>query len=259
MINLLLLIIMIAALCGMVFCNRKQRKDTRLQAVALGLLVVVIASGGMFMCRQDTLSMLGLNESGQQDEFEQKLRAAQGYVVANYIKSSYPGKRKVLLVAPEGYGAFGSALLRQMLETQVGALAQETLHVAGSDNSKLITPAADRTRESQAIDQAIARHPDAKVVILLGVSPSGDSLRRLNIYRKNYSERPRMIIIGISNLNEWVAQQLSSGMWDALVVTDLTKTSLENNVLSENPIELFNSRYVLVTRDNLQRNRRFFH
>lgn len=260
MVNLLLLIVMIAALCGMVFCNRKQRKDAKFQAVALGLLVIVIASGGMFMCRQDTLSMLGLSENSQPDAAEHKLHAAQGYVVANFIKSSYPGKRKVLLISPEGYSAFAMSLLGQMHESQVGALVQETLqfNTAGSD-SKLITPATDRSRETLMIDNAIARHPDAQVVVLLGMSPSGESLRRLGVYRKNYSERPRLIVIGLTNLDSWAANQLSTGMFDALVVTDLTKAVHGIAELPENPVELFNSRYVLVTRDNLHRNRRFFH
>ena len=47
MINLILTAVMIASLCGMVFCNRKHKKNgTRYQLMALGLLVVVIACGG---------------------------------------------------------------------------------------------------------------------------------------------------------------------------------------------------------------------
>ena len=41
MVNLLLLALMIAALLGMVFCNRQQKKNTRYQVIALSLLVLV--------------------------------------------------------------------------------------------------------------------------------------------------------------------------------------------------------------------------
>ena len=261
MVSLLLLLLMIAALCGMVFCNRRQRKDAKFQIIALVLLVVVIASGGMFMCRLDTLSLLGFSDNGSQSAaLENKLNESQGYMVANFIKNSYPGKRKVLLIAPAGLEVFGRALLTQLHESKVGTLWQEQLTSSGGNADTLITPVADYSAEARQIDAAIDRHPDAQVVIIAGIAPSGDSLQRLKVYRKSYESRPRIIILGLTNLNDWAYRQMQDGKIDALIVTDLTKALPDaKEPVPENLLEVFNSRYVLISKDNLRRNRRFFH
>jgi len=127
------------------------------------------------------------------------------------------------------------------------------------DPSKLITPAADRLAEAGSIDAAVAKHPDAKLVILAGISPSGESLKKLKLYSLPASRRPRLVIIGLSNLTGWVEKQLENGFFDALIVADLTKSALGITELPDNPLEVFNRYYVLITKDNLRRNRRFFH
>ena len=257
MLNLLLTAIMIAALCGMVVCNRRQRKSTHYQLAALVLLVVVIASGGLFMCRIDALAMLGLDSpENEQAEHENKLYAAQGYVVANFVHNSVAKTSAVLLVTSDGGSAFNRTLLEKLRESGISKVFMEVLTVPNSD--PMVNPTGDRLAESRAIDAAIAKHPEAKAVILSGISPSGDSLRNLSIYQKSYSSRPKIIVIGVSNLSNWVYGQLEKGLFEALVVTDLTKI-IDHSELPENLLEVFNSRYVLITKDNYKRHRRFFH
>lgn len=260
MLNLLLMVLMIAALGGMVVCNRQHRKSTKFQGIALGLLVVVIASGGMFMCRLGTLSVLGLSDITNDDSIDMKLRSAQGYVTANYIHNSLPAQSKILLISPQGNSVFDRALLEQLRDSGAKLVVQETLTQEEKDDpSKLITPAADRIAEAGSIDAAVAKHPDAKLVILAGISPSGESLKKLKLYSLPASRRPRLVIIGLSNLTGWVEKQLENGFFDALIVADLTKSALGITELPDNPLEVFNRYYVLITKDNLRRNRRFFH
>jgi len=260
MLNLLLMVLMIAALGGMVVCNRQHRKSTKFQGIALGLLVVVIASGGMFMCRLGTLSVLGLSDITNDDSIDMKLRSAQGYVTANYIHNSLPAQSKILLISPQGNSVFDRALLEQLRDSGAKLVVQETLTQEEKDDpSKLITPAADRLAEAGSIDAAVAKHPDAKLVILAGISPSGESLKKLKLYSLPASRRPRLVIIGLSNLTGWVEKQLENGFFDALIVADLTKSALGITELPDNPLEVFNRYYVLITKDNLRRNRRFFH
>ncbi len=260
MINLLLVVLMVAALGGMVFCGREQRRRPVLQLIALLLLVLVIASGGMFMCRLGALSVLGFDDSEQRHaELDKKLREAQGYVVANFIKNRFPNNKKVLLISNTASGAFNQALLGQLHDSGVGALVREPLTADSAEApDNLITPVADRAAEAQAIDAAIAKHPDAGVVILAGIAPSGESLARLGVYRMPESTRPKIIVIGLANLTEWVADQIEKGLFSGIVITDLTKASVLDETLPENPIEVFNSRFVLINKDNLNRNRRFF-
>lgn len=258
MINLLLMALMIAALLGMVFCNRQNRKNTKFQLIALSLLVIVIASGGMFMCRLGTLSVLGLNETEDpESENDKKLRASQGFVVANFIRNSYAGKNQILLIMPEGISHRSGAFIDELRTGNAGNLRVELIRQNNSD--KLITPAADKRNETNAVNAAIARHSDAEIIILYGLAPSGDSIRYLQVYDQPYDKRARIIVLGLTNLNDWAARQLREGFFDAMVITDLTRVSRSREALPENLMEVFDSCYVLVTRDTLNRNRRYFH
>lgn len=258
MINLLLLALMIAALLGMVFCNRQQKKSSRFQIIALSLLVIVIASGGMFMCRLGSLTVLGMKDNSDPvSSNDKKLQAAQGYVVANFIRNSFPNQNQVLLIMPEGISHRSVPFIDELRNGNIGNLRVEVIRQNTGD--KLITPAADRRSESRAIDEAIARHRDAQTVILYNLAPSGDSIRYLQIYDQPYSKRAKIIVLGLSNLNDWAARQLREGFFNAMVITDLTRGSRSREHLPDNLMEVFDSCYVLITRDNLNRNRRYFH
>ena len=258
MINLLLLALMIAALLGMVFCNRQQKRNIKFQIIALSLLVVVIASGGMFMCRLGTLSVLGMNENDNSaSEKDKMLRASQGFVTANFIRNRYPQKNQVLLVMPENVVSRNAAFIEELRNGNIGNLRVELIR--HNNNDKLITPAADSRAETRSIDAAIAKHPEAQTIILCGLTPSGSSIRYLQVYEQPFNKRAKIIVIGLSNLDTWAARQLRDGFFDALIITDLTKISQGNTALSDNLMEIFNSCYVLITKDNLNRNRRYFH
>lgn len=258
MVNLLLLALMIAALLGMVFCNRQQKKNTRYQVIALSLLVLVIASGGMFMCRLGTLSVLGLNgNDNPTNDNDKKLRAAQGFVTGNFIRNSYKSGKNILIIMPEGVAASAEPFINELRAGNIGTVRIELIRLDNSDN--LITPAADHRAESRAIDAAIARHSDSDVIIFYGLAPSGASIRYLQVYEQPYEKRAKIIVLGLTNLNEWAARQIREGFFDAMIITDLTKASHSRTILPDNHMEVFDSCYVLITRSNLNRNRRYFH
>ena len=260
MISLLLTAVMIAALCGMVICNRKHRKGAHYQLIALGLLVVVIASGGMFMCCIDAFGMLGLSESGKNtpQDIHRQTRAC-GFVLGNYIHSNTVAGSKILLISSEKHSLLNTTIISRLAEFGMTNVVQEHLQLKSvHDEDNLVNPTEDRMAESLSIDEAVARHPDAKFVVISGLSPSGEALRRLKTYKIPESRRPRLIIVGITRLNDWVYNQLENNYFDALIATDLTK-NIPNTESSDNLLEVFNNRFVLITRQNLVRNQRFFH
>ena len=259
MVDLVLMALMTAALCGMVICNRKHRKDLRFQILALGLLGVVIASGGIFMYRLNSQKILGLPMDAYESELDNRLRNAQGFVVGNYIRTRSGSDGKVLLISPEMAVPLNQSLLSQFRAAGLTRLVHEKIHFP-DDNPRdtLINPVADRAAESSGIDSAVARHPDARAVVLAGIAPSGASLQRLKLYKMPSSRRPRLIVLGLSNLTEWTANQLRKGFIDALVVADPAKVLPASDKLPENPVALFDCCYTLITKDNLERNLRFF-
>ena len=259
--NILLVLLMVASLGGMLFCGKGRRTRPALQLIALLLLVLVIVSGGMFMCRLGALSVLGVgDDSDRHLKMDQKLREAQGFVIGNYIKNTFPGRKNVLLISRDSFRSFNTALALQLREAGSFKLMQEIIsdNFAAPAADKLLTPGAEQHAEGSAIDAAIARHPEAQVVILVGVSSAGEAVTRLKVYRMNEAVRPKIIVVGINALSEWFARQIEHGGIAAVVLPDFTKPFRFDEVLPENPVEIFSEHYVLITPANLKRNRRFF-
>ena len=259
MISLILMTLMIAALIGMVICNRYHRKDMRFQIIALVLLTIVLACGGLFMCRLDTNTLLGVKTDTDTDSLDNKLRAAQGFVTANYIRTACGSNGKVLLISPDSALQLNHSLLAEFHKVGLTQVVHE--NIIFPDNTpgdKLINPVADRAAETSSIDAAITRHRDARVVVIAGISPSGASLYKLNVYKLPSERRPRLIIIGLNNLTDWCARMIRDGFFDAVMAVDPTRSLPVADKIPDNPVELFGCCFVFITKDNLQRNMRFF-
>ena len=259
MINLILTAVMIAALCGMVFCNRKHKKNAiRYQLMALGLLVVVIACGGMFMCRLDTLSMFGLDDHEELRTMNaQKFDEAKAHVVATYIKNNRPGKKKILLVADKSSNNFAGFLTSKLSDMNVANLVKETIAHDSGDEDKMISETAATAAEVSSIDSAIDKHKDAAVIILAGISPSGKALESLKLFKPGFGKRPQVIVLGPTILSRWVYDRIENEQIEALILPDMTRMVPVD--LPENINEVFSCRYVLLNKNNLSRNKRFLH
>ena len=251
--------LMIAALLGMVFCNRRHHKDMRFQVVALVLLTIVIACGGLFMCRLDTSTLLGVKTDNENSELDSKLRAAQGFVVASYIRTMCGSNGKVLLISPASTIQLNQSLLSEFHNAGLGRLIHEKITFPdNTPGDKLINPIADRAAETSSIDNAIDRHRDASAVVIAGIAPSGASLQKLRVYSIPADRRPRLIILGLNNLTDWCAKMIRDGYFDAVSAADPARNLPEANKIPDNPVALFDCCYILITKDNLKRNMRLF-
>lgn len=259
--NILLVLLMVASLGGMLFCGKGHRSRPALQLIALLLLVLVIVSGGLFMCRLGALSMLGVEDDPDRHvKYDQKLREAQGFVLGTYIKNAFPGKKNVLLISRNSFRAFNDALALELRNTGNFKMRTEILNdefdTPAAD--KLLTPGAEQRAEGTAIDAAVAAHPEAEVILLVGISSYGDAATKLKVYKLRDAVRPKIIVVGINSLTEWFARQIENGVIAAVVLPDFTKPLRYDEALPENPVEVFNEHYVLIHPGNLRRNRRFF-
>ncbi|MBE6379884.1 MAG: hypothetical protein E7047_03035 [Lentisphaerae bacterium] len=258
MINILLTAVMIAALCGMVFCNRKQRKNSKYQLVALGLLVVVIASGGMFMCQSSALSFLGLGSSDHTvAENNRKFNYSQGVVLGKYIKNNFPDNSRILLISPEGNVTFNDAL-----QNELGSMQVEHMPLAVSDQGEdsdgtLITGGSANSAAPDSINTAINRRKNVDLVIAAGRVELKD-LKDLDMYGWSASRRPQLIVQGCTEPDEWLSEQIKLGYIRAVVVADPTKR-IPGESLPDDMQKVFDSRYVLIHKGNLDEHKAFFY
>ena len=257
MLKLLLTAGMIAALCGMVICNRKPRKEIKYKIIALILLLLVLISGGLFMY------LPALSEQTEVHKFtnssitnsQERLTQAVTHVLAGNIKKNHSEKAKVLLIGKKSSENFSALLKNKLEENGISNFKFETINVILSDDS-LILPVEEWTAEAGAIDDILERNSDCDVAVLTDINPAGESLRRLKFYKRPESKRPKFVIIGLENLNAWTRRMVEEGFFEALAVANSSPEVDDQSTQSLQ--ELFAGYYVLIDAENLRRNLRFF-
>ena len=244
MINILLLLITITGLGGMVFCNHKQKKGPKYQLIALGLLVLVLVSGGLFMHRIDTLSLLGLQMEAPPEAVEHKFDDVRALKTAEFIAQNSPAKGKVLIVVT-GRNRNYSASLHKYLELKKFVPAMEMIQQGGEDVKTI----------ASEIEKALKKHKELRAVVFAGFGEPV-VLEKLFLYKLPLEERPLIIIAGEKNLTPALYDHMATGLLNAAILVDMTK--LTPAKLPENPNELFDCRYILIDKSNLGNNKTFF-
>jgi hypothetical protein len=244
MINILLLLITIAGLGGMVFCNHKQKKGSKYQLIALGLLVLVLVSGGLFMRRIDTLSLLGLKVDAVPEAIEHKFDDARALKTVEFIAKTSPAQGKVLVVVT-GRNRNYSASLHKYLELKKFTPNLEMVQQNGSD---VKTNAAE-------IENALTKHKNLRAVVFAGFNDPA-VLEKLSLYKLPLEKRPLIIIAGEKNLTPALYERMNDGLLNAAILVDMTKTAPSK--LPEDLNELFNCRYIFIDKSNLENNKIFF-
>ena len=258
MVNLLLTSVMIAALCGMVFCNRKHKKGTYYQIAALILLVLVLISGGMFMCRLDSMGFFGLdNIDEQRAANDQKYVESKAHVISNYIKNNRPGKKKVLLIIDKANNNLGGFITSKLGDMNVKNVVKEVLVHASQENDEMISESGLAAAEAASIDEAWNKHKDAIRVIIAGFSPSGKALEEVKNFKTLQPGKVQVILVASGGLSRWMYEKIDDGVLEAVIVID--PALVPPAELPENINEVFRSRYTLINKSNLERNKRFLH
>lgn len=259
MVKILLMTVMIAALCGMVVCNRRQRKDSKYQIVALVLLVLVIASGGLFMCQTEALSIFGLGSTDHTAyENNRKLSQSQGYVLGEYIAGNFSASSRILLISPDNNSAFNDALFERLSGHGMNRIERVELADKDSESDSegnLITEYGVSASDPESVNAAINRHKNAKLVII-AEPVELDDIKALDMY--NWSNRPKLILLNCPTLNEWAMEQLQKGYFEAIITTDTTKR-ITGEKLPDDMNQVFDSRYVLIHKGNLEKHKVFFY
>lgn len=244
MINILLLLVTIAALAGMVFCNYKYKKASKYQFVALGLLVLVLLSGGLLISRIDTLSLLGLQMSDEEAAADHKFDNARAFKTAEVISKSCSRKGKVLIIAGGRNKNYSGFLNDHLTRRQFNPVVETIRN--NEDNSK--AAAAE-------IEKLLAKNKNLRAVVFYGINEL-EILENLSIYKLPAETRPKIIIVGGNSLNRTLYKRMKDGLLNAAILVDMTR--LASGELPEDPAELFDCRYILIDKNNLESNKNFF-
>ena len=249
MINILLLLITIVALGGMVFCNSKHKKGSKYQLIALGLLALVLISGGLFMYRIDTLALLGLQSKEEFTEHaEQKFDQARAFKTTEFITANCPKKGKILIVIANRNRNF-SGFLTSYLNDKKYSVEVENIQspVANEDPAKF----------KKELNDALTKYKNLRAVVIAGLGSEGIELVDIPLYKLPAEKRPAIIFIGATALEKTLYRHMKDGLLSAAILTDAHK-NYSAEKLSDDPAEVFDCRFTLIEKSNLERNKSFF-
>jgi hypothetical protein len=248
--------VMVIALIGMIVCSKKQKTNPGAQPIAIGLLIVVIISGIFMLYKTGTFG----NSNAGMIEAENHFYASQGFMAGEFIKKNIPDA-KVLLIENEDFEksnrekAFIDALKKGMGSDKVTAVALELLNKPkrpeGMPEDMPMMPMMEMMT-SKDFDATLNAHPGNNVIIsVIGLPRDAKNMR---LWRMSKDKRPKVILIGGGMGGSIkLAPAVKQGMISAVVVIS-PKAKFDDEGAPSDFKEAFKKRYILVDKDNVEKN-----
>ncbi len=117
MTTIILIVVMLAAVVGMIVCNKKQETFAMAQPVAFVLLAVVIACGGYLI--YDAFSD---SDQAELIDRERRFSTSRGTVVAEYLKGKGINSVALLVEPKSAQSDFNVALVEAIKEAGIGTV-----------------------------------------------------------------------------------------------------------------------------------------
>ncbi len=236
--------VMAVGLVGMIVCSKKQRTNPALQPVSFLLFVVVLIGAFMWLRESNLFGGSG----GAKDIISNELafQNSRGLAAGKLMAKVAPGK-KILAIADPNFDKDRFTL--SMLESFKEAYGSNDLTI----DSIVLPPNAEEEgiplsdlMTAKAIDEIIAKYPDAGVILFVSGLPENPN--RMNIFSRK--DRPAVFLFsrGQAN-NKWLGEQIKSGAIAGIIIGK-PKVKYSTKASSD-PEEAFNIRYILVDKDNI--------
>lgn len=233
--------LMILALIGMIVCSKKQKTNPAMQPVAFVLFVVVVISAGLLL---NEMNVFGTRDGLLENEM--KFYASQGTKTGDYLKTTFPGK-KVLLVADPGFEKNDNVKkLADALQAGYGGeVVTDTVQLPGNQADApmplyMMMKAAD-------FDAMVDKHPDCGVIVTTVGLPQ--DANRLKFMKQSADKRPALFLMSLpSGPVPGIMAALQSGIITGLIISN--PDAKYDVPAPSDPMKAFDIRYVLVTKEN---------
>ena len=228
-------------LIGMIVCSKKQKTNPAMQPVAFVLFVVVVISAGLLL---NEMNVFGTRDGLLENEM--KFYASQGTKTGDYLKTTFPGK-KVLLVADPGFEKNDNVKkLADALQAGYGGeVVTDTVQLPGNQADApmplyMMMKAAD-------FDAMVDKHPDCGVIVTTVGLPQ--DANRLKFMKQSADKRPALFLMGLpSGPVPGIMAALQSGIITGLIISN--PDAKYDVPAPSDPMKAFDIRYVLVTKEN---------
>lgn len=232
----ILIIIMLAAVAGMVVCNKKQDKFAMAQPIAFVLLAVVIACGGYLI--YNTFSS---NEQTELLDRERRFSASRGFVAAEYLNGK--GVKSVaLLVEPKDAAA--ETMLKAIKSAGIANVTVIEIEAPASEDMTFFDMV-----KPEGVQKALEDAADADAIMVVPSLPKNTI--KAKQWLANKGKKP-VIMLGrpdFPQLDKMIENDVIAG-----VIAQKSKVDYE----ADAPRDLkkaFDVRYSFINKENLEANR----
>ncbi len=246
MVTVLICVVMFVSLIGMMVCSKKQKTNPNAQPIAMGLLIVVIVCGVAMLYRTGILG----DATGNRRQTESLFTESQGIVLGEYLVANNKGKVLVLAEPDFKTNSYTKTLV-EGLKKGLGAgteVVVDTIETPGvkkpveqDPNMPEMTMPLMDTMTAKDFDRAVAKYPNAKVVVSLVGLPRNKSQMKL------WKKGP---VIALLNAYGNLANLIKAGKICAVTVSK-PKADYEADYPGT-PKAAFELRYILVTTKNIE-------
>lgn len=243
----LLVVLMLAALVGMIVCN-KQKNNPMAQPIAFALLLVVIVCGGLLMWN---MGVFGGNNMDDLRNNENKFYVSQGFMAGQALKGQVDGQT-LLVIDPsnspedERYTGFIEQY-RAGLGNPNAEVVIDTLDVVQPNSEPGMEIPLFELMKAKDYDALLAKYPDVKAVVTTIGLPRDAA--RMKYWTMAADKRPLLFLVGMSEsrgLGSAIASGAVAGM-----ITIGPKAVFNEDPAPSNPAEAFAVRYVLIDKNNV--------
>ena len=234
---------MILALVGMIVCSKKQKTNPAVQPVAFVLFVVVVICAGLLLRE---MGIFGGRDSLLANEL--KFYASQGTKTGDFLKTALPGK-KILLVADPGFEKNDNVklLADALREGYGGEVVVDTVSLPGNQADAPMP--LYMMMKAKDFDAMVEKHPDVGVIVTtVGLPQDANNLKFM---KQSPDKRPALFLMGLpSGPVPGIMPAIQSGAVVGLIISN-PEAQYDVKAPSD-PMEAFDIRYVLVTKDNAE-------
>lgn len=241
--------VMVVGLVGMIICSKKRATNPAMQPLSFVLFLVVLA--GAFMWLRES-GIIGSSSANTAVGKEHAFNEAKGVISGQFMKKAAPG-RKVLAIATPGYenDVFLKTMLKSFSEEYGAEVAIDTIDVPeGADDGSI---SYIDLMSAKAIKEVIARHDGIGVILFITGFP--ERYKQMGIFSKKDS--PAVFCYSRGQVtNKELVDAVKKGEITGLIVSQ-KKVDRKKEVKGSDQ-EIFDIRYVLISKDNIDSKMDFF-
>lgn len=256
MMTVVAIIVMAAALVGMIYCAKKQKENPNAQKYAIICLVAVLIAAVFILSNSFSGSSSEINRIIKKEAAYSNARST---IVGRYLNSKYAGQSAVIVVDSNTKKNKAMMAPNDTLTAELKDLKlkdYEVIEMPGENIDPQQMKPLEEYTNAEAYNKIFSKNFDANLIIITTSLPyNPEEIEKLTVW-KNDPTKQKVVLIGsdVSMLRKAIA----AGYIAAAVIPKALDNYDADKAAPSDPQAAFDERYILVTPENVKDHAKLF-